>query len=387
MLQILVGFLILLLVLLAYGWLLLACLHYRRSRQEEFLHLLVTAVESGVPLTGALRAYVEDRPHGTTREVWVAVLLFLMLPGYYWFWHRRHSFDRRVLDVAEDLEEGKPLSEALQETPQVVAAEVRLAVAVGEYTGRLAPCLRAATGARLFSVSLETLPRFLYPLLLLFILSVMFGFWLIYLLPRMERIFHDFQEPLPGITARLAEFGHTDRPEIFMLALFLLPPLAVGLASVSVIRWHLPVVGRLYRMHTQSRVLRALSVMLDAGAPLPAALDLLAGSEHFARAPRNRLKKVRDAVEQGQPLAEGLRRGGLLRPAMAPLVQAAERARNLPWALAELADLLAGRAVRLLQRISQVVFPTSVVAIGALVGVVVGAMFMPLVALMMRLSQ
>jgi type II secretory pathway component PulF len=134
-------------------------------------------------------------------------------------------------------------------------------------------------------------------------------------------------------------------------------------------------------------VLRALSVMLDAGAPLPTALGLLADSGYFAQEPRDRLEKVRDAVEEGQPLADSLRRGGLLRPAMAPLVQSAERARNLPWALAELADHLSGRAVRLLQRVSQVIFPASVVAIGALVGLMVGAMFVPLVSLMNELSQ
>jgi type IV pilus assembly protein PilC len=222
---------------------------------------------------------------------------------------------------------------------------------------------------------------------LLFVLFGMFGFWMVYLLPRMQRIFYDFHEPLPTITARLAEFGESVPPAVLMLALLILPPAAAGLASFSVIRWRLPVVGRLYRMTTQSRVLRALSVMLDAGAALPAALGLLADSGYFAQEPRDRLEKVRDAVEEGEPLAESLRRGGLLRPALAPLVQAAERARNLPWALAELADYLSGRAARLLQRISQVVFPTSVVAIGALVGVMVGAMFLPLVALLTELSQ
>jgi type II secretory pathway component PulF len=382
-----IWFPIILLLLFFYGWMLLTYLHYRRGRQEEFLHLLLTAAESGAPLAGALRAYVHDRPHGSARQVWLAVLLFFVLPGYYWFWHRRHSFDRKVLRLAKKLEQGKPLSEALRAVRGVVSRDVLLAVAVGEYTGRFAPCLRAAAGARMGTVSLETLPRFLYPLVLLFFLFGMFGFWMIYLLPRMQRIFHDFHEPLPTITARLAEFGENVPPGFLMLALLVLPPLAAGLASFSVIRWRLPVVGRLYRMSTESRVLRALSVMLDAGAALPAALGLLADSGYFAQEARDRLEKVRNAVEEGEPLAESLRRGGLLRPALAPLVQAAERARNLPWALAELADYLSGRAARFLQRISQVVFPTSVVAIGALVGVMVGAMFLPLVALLTELSQ
>ena len=86
--------------LLVYGWMLFAFLQYRRGRQDELLHVLSTAVEAEAPLAAALWTYLEDRPRGWLREFWVATLLFFVLPGYYWIWHRRHSYDQKVARVA-----------------------------------------------------------------------------------------------------------------------------------------------------------------------------------------------------------------------------------------------------------------------------------------------
>ena len=97
--------LLVLLVLAAfYGWMLFAFLHYRQCRQEELLQVLAAAAEAEAPLAPALWAYVRDRPRGGLRGVWVAVLLCVVVPGYYWLWYRGSNYDRKVERVAELLE-------------------------------------------------------------------------------------------------------------------------------------------------------------------------------------------------------------------------------------------------------------------------------------------
>src|SRR5262249_7965048 len=159
------------------------------GRQDEVQQLLATTLAAQAPLPEALWAYLEDRPHGPLRELWVAFLLFFVLPGYYWIWYRRHSFDRKVALVAEMLEQGASLHHALRSTPGVASRETLLAVAVGQVTGQLAECLRAMSQARLAPLWLELLPRVLYPLLLLCALSGILSFWDVYLFPRMQRIY------------------------------------------------------------------------------------------------------------------------------------------------------------------------------------------------------
>src|SRR5437870_1540342 len=114
------GLPLLLVLMLFYGWMLSAYLHYRQGRQDELLHLLSTAAEVQAPLAPALWAYLRDRPQGPLREFCVALLLFFVLPGYYWVWHRRHSFDSRVARVAYFLEMGHSLPNALRAVPGVV---------------------------------------------------------------------------------------------------------------------------------------------------------------------------------------------------------------------------------------------------------------------------
>jgi type II secretory pathway component PulF len=368
---------------------LFAYLHYHQARQEEFLQLLTTAVESEAPLAPALWSYLSDRPHGPVREFWVAVLLFFVIPGYYWVWHRRHSFDHKVARVACLLEDGWPLSAALRAVPGVASADTLLAVSVGESTGRLALCLRGSAGGRLAAVWLEVLPRLLYPLVLLFVLSGVVSFWMLFILPRLQRIFADFGDPLPGLTRRVADFGSGlgDLWGEVMAALGAGVVFALLVPFSSAVLWHVPGFGRVYRMHVRSRVLKMLSVLLEAGRPVPQALDLLAGSGAFSQTARQRLAVACRAVKAGEPLADSLRQGGLLQPAMIPLVQAAERMRNVPWVLAELGESLANRAARLLRRISLVFLPASVLAVGLLIGFIVLGMFMPLVDLVTRLSE
>jgi type II secretory pathway component PulF len=72
---------------------------------------------------------------------------------------------------------------------------------------------------------------------------------------------------------------------------------------------------------------------------------------------------------------------------MAPLVASATRVGNLSWALVELGDHLSGRAFRLVRRLSLVLSPILVVAIGVVVLFVVVAMFLPLIKLLTSLAE
>src|SRR5262249_25677635 len=145
-----------------------------------------TAVESGAPLAPAIRSYVDDRPHGTAREFWVAVGQFMILPGYYWIWHRRHQFDRKVSKVADLLERGSSLSQALAAVPGVASKQTVVAAAVGESTGNLAMCLRHANQVNLGPVWLEVLPRIIYPLSVFWFTAFMLLWWVTFIGPKMR---------------------------------------------------------------------------------------------------------------------------------------------------------------------------------------------------------
>jgi type II secretory pathway component PulF len=376
-------------ILAIYGCILFSFLHYRYGRQEELVQVIITAVETGAPLSSALWAYLLDRPQGSQREMWVATLLFFILPGYYWIWHRRHSYDRKLADVARQLEHGVPLSVALARVPGVASPELRLAVAVGESTGDLAGCLKGLKERRLGAVWVEVAPRFFYPLLLLAVIFNVVTFLSIYIIPKFEKIFADFKLRLPDLTVQIMETTRWARGFVWVV-----PMIVFGLAAVIALfwsstnlRWFFPVVGRLYRSQVQSRVLSMLALLLQAKTPAPEALALLAESPTFAGTPRRRLTRARFSVERGETLSDGLRQSGLLSRNAVTLVRAAERMKNLPWALAELGELLSTRAARFIRQLSLVVMPINIVAMGFLVAAIVVGMFLPLIHVLTEVGK
>lgn len=373
---------------LAYGWVLSGFMIYRSTRHDEVLQLLLATAEQGAPLAPALRAYLKDRPQGGWREFWTATLLVIAVPGYYWLWYQQHKFEHRLTRVADRLEQGDSLHEALSEVGGVMPRSTVMAVAVGESVGRLPLGLRRSNQGQLLTVWVEVLPRLLYPIVLLLFLLSIISFWMLFLMPKMQRIYRDMSVEMPEMTQWIADFARIfgEVPGLVPVLLLTLVGVPVALFLHPGLMAYVPFVRRLYRLAMQSEVLRMLGILVEANRPLPQALALLAGPNHFAPSVRRRLWAVQQAVEQGTPLAEGLAAQRLLPASMAPLVRAAERAQNLPWALAELGDLLATRAVRLTRQVSLALFPTAVFLIGIVIGVFVIGMFIPLIHLISELA-
>jgi type II secretory pathway component PulF len=371
-----------------YGWIVYSFLFYRVCRREELLHLFASAAEGGVPLAAALRAYLQDRPRGEMRAFWLASLLCLFpLPGFYWIWYRRTNFDRKVEELARQLELGVPLYRALQVSPALATRDTVLAAAIGETTGQLPRCLRGSADRRISTAWVEMLPQLIYPFVLLIVIAFVVSFLGYFIVPKFKRIFQEFGVSMPPATELLlyqSDFIVEYRWAIaFAIQLVMVTALVLVLSSSA--RWFFPGLSAIYRRMVRSRVLQTLSLLLQVGKPMPESLAVLLGMPMGAMALRL-LDRARTRVEQGESFDESLYQVGLLPESMLPLVRAAVRAGNLPWALAEMADTLYGRTMRNLQRIVQAVFPLVVILFGGLIGFIVISMFLPLIKLITELS-
>lgn len=377
-------------LLLVNGWAVYAFLSSRQGQQDELAQVLTAAVEGGVPLAAAVRSYLEDRPTNQERARTLEIFGCMLLPLYTYtrLWIGWWSFDRLVTALADRLESGESLSGALQALPQVACREVRLAVSLGEATGALGPCLKGAERERWSAAWFEVAPRLLYPVLVLVFVLFVASFLMIAIVPKFRKIFQEFGEPLPQLTRTLIDCWVAF--EVFIPVVLVMMFLAfVAIATVianPTVRWYTPIVGRLYRWGMQAEILRALGRLLAVGQTVPQALGFLTDAAVLPLVVRRRLDVATAIVERGEPLADALGGAGLLPPTMAPLVRSAEKVRTLPWALGELGGHLADRAFRLVRWVSVVVAPLMVVAIGAVVGFIVIAMFLPLIQLLTRLS-
>src|SRR5207249_433358 len=134
------------------------------------------------------------------------------------------------------------------------------------------------------------------------------------IMPKMKRIFSDFDEPLPPVTDALvrgwAALG--DYEGIVAAVIPLVVLVVAALIASPGVRWYTPFLGRLYRWEAQGLILRMLSALVEVGRPIPKALALLAETADFPLVVRRCLNAAQTRVTRGEPLATALRRAGLL---------------------------------------------------------------------------
>ncbi len=374
------GVFLLTLLFFLWCWQIFTFLHYRHCRQEEFLFVLQTAAATQSPMEGLLRAYIDDRPR---EHIYRGALLFFVFPGYYWI-HLQRSFDARLTRLAAMLESGIPLSQALRSVPGVVSADVAMAVAVGQFTGKLPDALRSVPERRTSTLWLEMGTRLLYPALLMITLVGILSLVMIFIIPKFEKIFQEFRLKLPEMTELLIAMSRFVVRHGWLMPFLILDAFIVInlLVFSSSLRWYMPMVGYFYRMQMRGQFLRTLGLMLETGKPLPAIVDSVVDAGVLPYAMHWRVVMLADDLREGIPLADALARRGLATSTTRALIVSAENARNLPWALQELGDSMLRRSTRLTERLLAVGFPLAIFVCALLIGFVAYALFEPLTTIL-----
>ena len=230
---------------------------------------------------------------------------------------------------------------------------------------------------------MELLPRFLYPLLMIFVMMSIMSFVMIFIIPKFEHIFLGMKLKLPYETEVLIAGSRWVLKYWYVVLLLWLQFLLVAnvLMFSSWAKWYCPVLGRLYKMHVRGQFLQTLGLMTETGKPLPEVLEWVVDSGLLPYVVARRADRLAADLQQGQPLAESLARRGLVNATGRALLVTAQKAQNLPWALQELGDSLTRRCARLSYRTAMVLFPLVIFALACLIGLIAWSMFSPLIAL------
>jgi type IV pilus assembly protein PilC len=230
--------------------------------------------------------------------------------------------------------------------------------------------------------------------LLYIVAMIMFGvsvltFMMIKIIPAFEKIFKDFGTPLPSMTLGLMNISRQTLlfwpilalMEVFFFLLFVHSLLKY--LGVSV--FELPGMGRLLRRKHTAEIMDNLAMAVENRRAIEAALQTLVRSYPTASV-RVKLSRVLVDVRAGLPWEESLFEHELIRQSDLAVLQAAQRAGNLPWAMREMADSNRRRMAYRLNIAVQTIFPPIVLCFGSMVLFIVVALFMPLVTLIKSMS-
>ena len=356
-----------LMILIAITAVVMTIVELVRTRREAFWSLLAACLERDMPLAGAIRAGAS------------------LFSGV-----RR----RRAELLADAIEAGTPLGDALDQSPRLVPPEVALANAAGTTTGQRAAAVRLALQRRRALQPLEeaVLGHGLYALLVFSVGAAAAAVWFSHSFPAMLLILDEFQIEGPGTNTilQLAILPTFVAPALWTVAFVTL--VAMFVFWLSYLGWSPArrLAGLFLPPGVRGR--REAVELLLSLAPVVAAGQSLEGwmrtatRRHPRRRVRRRIERARVAMEQGSDWIEALLSARLISQTDAALLASAQRMRNLPWAVRTVAEAADRRLMYRLQLLLSWLGPLGVLAAGVVVAAIVLAVFVPLIELIRSLA-
>ena len=306
---------------------------------------------------------------------------------------------KTVLDqVAADVESGSTLSEAMSRHPKAFDRLYVNMVQAGETGGVLDVILQrlAEFMEKAQKLKRKIIGAMIYPsVVIIFSVLIVTGI-MIFVVPKFQEIFKDFRTNLPWLTEMLIGVSHW-MAEDFGWLVVLGSPFAViilmkligksrpGRKMLDVIKLHLPIIGQIISKTAIARFTRTLGTLLAAGVPILDAIIITrdtVGNLVFEEA----LQKVHDAIREGESFAAPLRAAKVCDAIVTNMIDVGEETGDLDKMLMKIADNYDEEVDVLISSLVSLLEPVMVVTLGGIVGLIVVALFLPLVKLIQSVS-
>jgi type II secretory pathway component PulF len=337
----------------------------------HFSTYLAAVVRRNLPLGSSLSAYAQD------------------FGGYP---------SRELVAIADAVDSGQSLADALDARPWVFPAYYRALVRAGESGGNLARILDrlAETVDANVDAGRRAVRHSLYPAVVV-VLNAFIVFFLISLIvPKFADMMHEMSEGETGTPASMRVLvGATgflvDWWYCFPLALFAMWALSLVpwvRKAWSWLVWNLPFFSRYERRRAVSQYALAAGNLMEAGVPMHEALSVAvtaSGNERFDEIAR----VAAERVGEGSVLADALKAADYRRrlpPWFMWYVEVGERSGRLPEALVKASEGAAARSRRLLSGMANAILPVGIILVGLAVGGLAYAVFDWMVLLMREIG-
>ncbi|MGE4159362.1 MAG: type II secretion system F family protein, partial [Planctomycetota bacterium] len=154
-----------------------------------------------------------------------------------------------------------------------------------------------------------------------------------------------------------------------------------GKLAIDKFLLRLPIFGPIIKMSTISRFCRTLGTLQQSGVPLLEALSIVKEATGNAVVEKA-ISAVHDSIREGDTIAEPLELSGLFDPIVVNMVEVGEETGELDKMLVKVADNYDSDVETLIEGIMSAFEPILIVGMGATVGGIVIALFMPMISLM-----
>jgi len=306
--------------------------------------------------------------------------------------------------VSEDVEAGSTLSDSMAKHPKAFDRLYCKMVNAGEIGGVLDLILQRLAN---FMEKAQRLRRriigaMIYPIVVICIAVLIVTGIMVFVIPKFQDIFNDFEVELPGLTLWLIDTSMwvagkgtnqtipgwvwiISSPFLIFFFLKLVRKTGPGRAATDIIRLKIPVIGNLVRKTAVARFTRTLGTLISAGVPILEAIMITrdtSGNYVYEQA----LTKVHDSIREGETFAGPLREAKVVDSIVVNMIDVGEETGDLDTMLMKIADNYDEEVDVAVQAMLSLLEPLLVVVLGGIVGTIVLALFLPLVKMIESVS-
>lgn len=338
-----------------------------------FTRQLATLIDSGLPLLRGLTVLGRQEPQ-------------IVMKG-------------TINTLADNVQTGSTFSESLQQYPRIFNKLYVNMVKAGELGGVLELVLNrlAEYQEKAQKLKNKIVAAMVYPMIVMCIAAGIMVFLMMVIVPRFETIFEDMlgsKDKLPELTKWVIGFSRTMFDykwyllgSIIAIVVFwrMLAASKGGRRWIDKMKLRMPLFGDVQRKTAISRFTRTLGTLVTSGVPILQALNITrdtAGNTIVSDA----ISKVHDAVKEGESMVAPLESSGVFPPMVISMVDVGEETGQLPEMLLKIADVYEDEVDNSVSALTSMLEPLMIVVLALVVGVIVMALFLPLIDVIKNLS-
>src|SRR5208282_2978131 len=335
-----------------------------------FTRQLATLVDAGLPLLRGLRVLEKQERNAALKSI--------------------------IGELALAIEGGSTFSEALAQHPKTFNRLYVNMVKAGELGGVLEVVLKrlAEFAEKAQKIKGKIKAALFYPIAVMIVATGILILLMTFVVPRFKEVFAGMDVTMPKFTLIVLAISDAIRHHI-------LPTLG-GVAVVWVLfilflktkfgrllwdkfKLKMPAIGPVISKVAISRFTRTLGTLVSSGVPISQALTIVketAGNVVIS----NAVAKVHESVKEGETITAPLESSAVFPPMVVSMVDVGEQTGALPEMLLRIADNYEEEVDNSVAAMTSLLEPIMIVFLAVVVGSIVIAMFLPLIAMITQMS-
>ncbi len=302
-----------------------------------------------------------------------------------------------ISSVVTKIESGSSLSDALGNYPGVFSSLYINMVKAGEFSGALDIIFErlALYLENLGKLNRKVKSALIYPAVVISVAILITGIIFLKVIPGFKSIFSTLGANLPLPTQVVIKISDLLQQHFLMavtccVILFFIIKWLVRMPKIKLLQdkliLNLPEIGKLMRKVVMARFSQTLATLLKSGVSILAALEI-SGKTSGNKIVESVLNRVMSRVSKGEKIGESLAESKIFAPLVVNLISVGEEIGDLPSMLEKIAAFYEEEVDVAVSGLTSLIEPIIIIFLGAVIGGIVLAMFLPILQITQILGK